>query len=79
MRITDQNFFIQRICNKEKRFAKSPAYMYAAIGYLEKKQLQRNVNLANTRGKEVVNESGEKAYVLCVGRHKKYTKILQNG
>ena len=38
--------------------------MYAAIGYLEKKQLQRNVNLANTRGKEVVNESGEKAYVL---------------
>jgi hypothetical protein len=46
--LTHQNFFIQRICNKEKRFAKSPAYMYAAIGYLEKKQLQRNINLANT-------------------------------
>ena len=64
VRLTDQNFFIQRICNKEKRFARSPAYMYAAIGYLEKKQLQRNINLANTRGKEVITESGEKAYVL---------------
>ena len=40
VRLTDQNFFIQRICNKEARFARSPAYMYAAIGYLEKKQLQ---------------------------------------
>ena len=38
--------------------------MYAAIGYLEKKQLQRNINLANTRGKEVIGEKGEKAYVL---------------
>ena len=41
--------------------------MYAAIGYLEKKQLQRNVNLANTRGKEVINEMGEKAYMLDDG------------
>ena len=63
-RLTDQYYFIQRICNIEKRFARSPAYMYAAIGYLEKKQLQRNINMANTRGKEVVNETGEKAYVL---------------
>ena len=36
VRLTDQNFFIQRICNKEKRFARSPAYMYAAIWYLKK-------------------------------------------
>ena len=63
-RLTDQYYFIQRICNIEKRFARSAAYMYAAIGYLEKKQLQRNINMANTRGKEVVNEMGEKAYVL---------------
>ena len=41
--------------------------MYAAIGYLEKKQLQRNINMANTRGKEVTNEMGEKAYMLDDG------------
>ena len=38
--------------------------MYAAVGYLEKKQLQRNINIANTRGKEVLSETGEKSYVL---------------
>ena len=64
VRLTDQNYFIQRICNTEKRFARSPAYVYAAVAYLEKKQLQRNVNIANTRGKEVINENGEKEYVL---------------
>ena len=37
VRLTDQYYFIQRICNLEKRFARSPAYMYAALGYLEKK------------------------------------------
>ena len=57
VRLTDQNYFIQRICNKQQRFARSPAYMYAAVGYLEKKQLQRNENVANTRGNEVVSES----------------------
>ena len=67
VRLTDQNFFIQKICNKERRFSRSAAYMYAAIGYLEKKQLQRNINLANTRGKEVINEMGEKAYMLDDG------------
>ena len=64
VRLTDQYYFIQRICNLEKRFARSPAYMYAALGYLEKKQLNRNINMANTRGKEVINDMGEKAYVL---------------
>ena len=38
--------------------------MYAAIGYLKKKQLQRNINLSNTRGKEVISENGEKSYSL---------------
>ena len=27
VRLTDQNYFIQRICNKERRFTKSSAYM----------------------------------------------------
>merc|ERR1711888_174415 len=30
VKLTEQNYFIQRICNKEKRFAKSAAYTYAA-------------------------------------------------
>ena len=57
VRLTVQNYFIQRICNEEKRFARSPAYMYAAVAYIEKKQLQRNINLAYTRGKETIDEN----------------------
>ena len=41
VKLTDQNYFIHRICNKEKRFARSPSYMYAALAYIEKKQIQR--------------------------------------
>ena len=37
VRLTEQQYFIQRICNKEKRFSRSPAYMYAAVAYIEKK------------------------------------------
>ena len=63
-RLTDQNYFIQRICNKEKRFAKSAAYMYAAVAYIEKKQINRNINLAGTRGRQVTNIEGGKTYEL---------------
>ena len=59
VKLTEQNYFIQRICNKEKRFAKSAAYTYAAVAYIEKKQITRNINLAGTRGKEVVNNEGK--------------------
>ena len=38
--------------------------MYAAVSFLEKKQLQRNINLADTGGKEVTDESGKKSYIL---------------
>ena len=64
MKLTDQNYFIQRILNKDKRFAESPAYTYAAVAYLEKKQLQRNINLSGTRGRQIENKDGGITYEL---------------
>ena len=64
VRLTDQSYFIQRIINKDKRFARSPAYIYAAVAYLEKKQLQRNINISGTRGKRVENIGGGITYEL---------------
>ena len=55
-RLTDQNYFIQRILNKDKRFARSPAYIYAAVAYIEKKQL--HINISGTRGKKVETNDG---------------------
>ena len=64
VRLTDQSYFIQRVCNLEKRFAKSSAYMYAAVAFIEKKQINRNINLAGTRGRQVNNKEGGKSYEL---------------
>ena len=63
-RLTDQNYFIQRVVNKDQRFARSPAYTYAAVAYIEKKQLQRNINISGTRGKKVENSDGGITYEL---------------
>jgi hypothetical protein len=63
-RLTDHYYFIQRIVNKDKRFAKSPAYIYAAVAYIEKKQLQRNINISGTRGKRVESTDGGVTYEL---------------
>ena len=67
VKLTEQKYFIQRICNKEKRFASSPAYMYAAVAYIEKKQINRNINLAGTRGTKVTNQAGGQTYELDDG------------
>ena len=48
----------------EKRFAKSSAYLYAAVAYIEKKQINSNINLAGTRGRQVIGKGGVKTYEL---------------
>ena len=58
-KLTEQYYFIKRICNENARFARSPAYVYAAIAYLEKKQLQRNINISYTHGKQITTNDGE--------------------
>ena len=62
--ITDQRYFIQRVINKETRFARSPDYLYAAVSYLEQKQIYRNINLVGTRGKGVKSADGKMSYEL---------------
>ena len=32
--------------------------MYAAVAYIEKKQMYRNINLAGTRGRQVEKKGG---------------------
>ena len=56
--MTDQQYFISRICNMDNRFSQTPAYLYSAVSMLEKKQLQRNINLVGTRGTKTVKPEG---------------------
>ena len=64
VRITHQNFFVQRICNVETKYAKTPTYVYAAVGYHEQKQIASNMGLQGSRGREVIGEGGKRRYVL---------------
>ena len=57
-KLTNQYYFIQRICNKNSKFARSPAYVYAAVAHTELKQIQRNINVSYSRGKEVTSKDG---------------------
>ena len=41
--------------------------MYSAVAYIEKKQINRNINLAGTRGKKITNEAGGQSYELDDG------------
>ena len=63
-KLSDQYYFVQRLRNKDQRFSTDPAYAFAAAAYLEKKQLQRNINVSYQRGKEVKSPTGPNTYHL---------------
>ena len=52
VRLTDQQYFGQRILNRDLRFSKSPGYIFAAAGYIEQKQLASKANISFMRGKK---------------------------
>ena len=60
-KLTAQSYFVQRICNKNSKFAENPSFVYAAVAHTELNQLQRNLNLIHCHGKEVIDESGNKS------------------
>ena len=60
VRLTDQNFFVQTICNRERKFAQNPSYVYFAVSYIELKQIMRNLNMQGRRGREVIGEDGKR-------------------
>ena len=64
VRLKDQEYFIQRIINKEKRFAETPAYLYSSVAFLEEKRIYQSLSLVGSRGKEVKGEGGTVSYQL---------------
>ena len=42
----------------DSRFSQTPTYLYSAVSMIEKKQLQRNINLVGTRGTQTVKPDG---------------------
>ena len=62
--LSDQDYFIQRIMNKDFRFANNAAFIFAAVAYKEKKQIQRNMGICFKRGTAKADSNGDVIYSL---------------
>ena len=60
----DQDYFNQRLLNKDSKFAENAAYVFAAVAYIEKKQIERNKGISYIRGKSETDKDGIKTYSL---------------
>jgi hypothetical protein len=63
-KLTDQQYFCQRILNQEQRFSKSPGYIFAAAAYIEQKQLTSKANISYMRGRKNESTDGKAEYNL---------------
>ena len=61
VKLNDQDYFVQRVMNQDARFAENPAYVFAAIAYIEKKQIERNKGISFIRGKSKNEADGSKS------------------
>ena len=48
--LSDHEYFIQRIMNRDFRFAINAAFIFSAVAYVETKQIQRNMGISFKRG-----------------------------
>ena len=63
-KLSEQDYFTQRIMNKDPRFATNPAYIFAAVAFIEKKQIEGRKGIAFKRGKATTSTDGMTSYSL---------------
>ena len=51
IKLEPQQYFVQRLQNVNKRFSSSPPYVFAAQYYIERQQLEQNINISYLKGK----------------------------
>jgi len=64
VKLSDQDYFTQRIMNKDLRFANNPGYVFASTAYIELKQISSRKGIAFQRGKRSVSNDGSTIYSL---------------
>ena len=60
-------YFQQRLLNWDERFSKNTSFLYAGVQYIERQQLDRNVNISFMRGKKKTDSEGNSSYSLDDG------------
>ena len=64
VKLTDQQYFCQRILNHDKRFSESPGFIFGAAAYIEQKQLASRANISFMRGQKTTKTDGTTQYNL---------------
>ena len=64
VKLSDQDYLVQRIMNKDSRFAQNAAFIFASVAFIEQKQIQRNIGIAFNRGKAKIDNTGNTIYSL---------------
>ena len=64
VKLRDQQFFEQRILNEERIFSNTPSWIFAAVNYLERRQMKDRINISFQRGQKRTLESGQVEYSL---------------
>ena len=64
VKLTDQQYFGQRILHHDKRFSRSPSFIFAAAAYTEQKQLSSKANISFMRGQKSKTAEGVTQYQL---------------
>ena len=59
VKLTNQNFFQQRILNKDDRFEKDKGFVFGSMSHVEAERLRNNANLTGHRGKRSELPGGE--------------------
>ena len=62
VKLTPQQYFIQRLLNKDARWEKCTPYAFAAAGFIEEKQTERNIGISGSKGKKTVSSDGLTSY-----------------
>ena len=64
IRLSDQDYFVQRIMNKDTRFASNKGYVFASVAFIEKKQIESRKGISFKRGKASKSPDGTTSYSL---------------
>ena len=59
VKLSDQMFFNQRLLNIDERFSMDPFYLFMAVAFIERGQLERQINIAGLKGSSRINGNGE--------------------
>ena len=78
VKLTEQQYFKQRLLNSNRKFAQDPSYVFAAAIHTTKKQIHGNMSISFTTGKKVTGDRGKVSYSLVgAERDQEHAKVLE--